>query len=197
MNDLIGSSHMIQGNLTSFIEDRFGCLNSSLALNGGWTQVPSGIYFDSPEFTISSWVYPQSVDLNARVIDFGNGISDNIAFNLLVDKYPTTGLYILSGNTILISAISTQNLKLDEWQFLVATFDGKTSSIYINGTLVVELAMSFSLLNLTRTNCFIGKSNWEGDGFSQSYLDDLRFYNKNLTQTEIVSLMNQNQKSKN
>ena len=43
MLDQIGSSHLMQGNLTNFTMDRFGCSNSALALNGGWTQVPSGV----------------------------------------------------------------------------------------------------------------------------------------------------------
>jgi hypothetical protein len=58
MKDLIGSADMTQGSLTSFTMDRFGNANSALALNGGWTQVPAGVYFDSIEFTISVWVYP-------------------------------------------------------------------------------------------------------------------------------------------
>ncbi len=57
MKDAIGTADMIQGNLTSFIADRYGKVNSALALNGGWAQVPSGIYFDTPEFTIAVWVY--------------------------------------------------------------------------------------------------------------------------------------------
>ena len=61
MLDTIGNSNMIQGDLTSFTLDRFGCPNAALALNGGWTQVPSGIYFNTPEFSISVWVYPQQV----------------------------------------------------------------------------------------------------------------------------------------
>jgi len=44
---------------------------------------------------------------------------------------------------------------------------------------------------LTRSSCFIGKSNWDFHGFSSSYLDDLRFYNRSLTQIEIQQLMNQ------
>ena len=55
MLDEIGLAHMTQGNLTSFTLERFGNANSALALNGGWTQVSSGVYFDSPEFTISTW----------------------------------------------------------------------------------------------------------------------------------------------
>ena len=75
---------MTQGSFTSFISDRFGCTTSALALNGGWTQVPSGIYFNTPEFTISVWVYPHIVSYYARVIYFGNGASlDNIALNFL------------------------------------------------------------------------------------------------------------------
>ena len=45
MNDLIGSAHMIQrSKATLFANDRFGNVNSSINLNGGWTQLPQGIY---------------------------------------------------------------------------------------------------------------------------------------------------------
>jgi hypothetical protein len=56
MKDVIASKDMTQGNATYFTSDRFGNENASLALNGGWTQVPPGIYFDTQEFTISVWV---------------------------------------------------------------------------------------------------------------------------------------------
>ena len=82
MTDYVGSAHMMQGNLTSFTADRFGCSNSALALNGGWTRVPSGIYFNTPEFTISVWVWPQLIGSFARVINFGNGQSDSIIVSL-------------------------------------------------------------------------------------------------------------------
>jgi hypothetical protein len=65
---------MTQGNATYFTLDRFGNQNSALALNGGWTHVPPGIYFDTPEFTISVLVYPQQAGYNSKVIDFGNGL---------------------------------------------------------------------------------------------------------------------------
>ena len=48
MLDQIGLAHMKQGALTSLTLDRFGNPNSALALNGGWTQVPSGVYFNTP-----------------------------------------------------------------------------------------------------------------------------------------------------
>jgi hypothetical protein len=56
MFDDIGDAHMTQGSLTTFSTDRFGNANTALNLNGGWTQVPSGFYFNAPAFTISTWI---------------------------------------------------------------------------------------------------------------------------------------------
>ena len=93
MTDMIGKANMIQGNLTSFTTDRFGNMNSSLALNGGWTQVPSGVYFNTPEFTISAWVYPFKVGSSACLIDFSN-INDMDSVYVCIDsQMPSFGLY--------------------------------------------------------------------------------------------------------
>ena len=84
MSDIIGDKHMTQGVNTSFAQDRFGNLNSALALNGGWAQVPPGVYFESSEFSISVWVYPYLVNSYARAIDFGqlNTMPFNIYLSL-------------------------------------------------------------------------------------------------------------------
>jgi len=188
-----GSSNMVQGALTNFTSDRFGCPNAALAFNSCWTYVPSGIYFDSSEFTISVWIYPQKVDSESRVIDFGNGQSaNNIILSLSAGNSLEPSITILSGSTVISNGISSQTLTLNSWLFLVATFNGTNSRIYLNGILTGQSNQIYSLPTLTRTNCFIGKSNWASNGYSSSYLDDLRFYNKSLTQDEIFKLMNQN-----
>ena len=189
MLDEIGSSHMTQGSLTLFASDRFGNANSSLALNGGWTQVSSGIYFDSPEFTISVWVYPKSVGSYARVLDFGNGSPNN---NIMLPLSEGTTLKpyirIYIGTTGIFKSLSPQSLTLNTWHFIAVTFNGTAASIYLNGTLTAQdiRNQTYLLSSLNRTNCFIGKSNSAKDGYSSSYLDDLRFYNKSLTQTECL-----------
>ena len=192
MLDTIGDSDMIQGNLTSFTSDRFGNVNSALALNGGYTQVPSGIYFDSPEFTISVWVYPKSVGSFARVLDFGNGPGDNnILFSLSDGTTLQHYVSIYLGLSRIFRPVSSQNLTLNTWHFIAVTFNGTAASIYLNGTLTAQdiRNQTYLLSSLNRTNCFIGKSNSAKDGYSSSYLDDLRFYNKSLTQTELIQVM--------
>ena len=195
MSDVIGSSHMIQGSLTNFTMDRFGCSNSALALNGGWTQVPSGIYFDSPEFTISVWVNPYLVGPNARSIDFGKSTSLNIFLSLNNDTHNKPNANIINGSSSGTPIFeSTQLLVTQKWQLLVLTFNGSSLDLYINGSLYSRKKISFGFSRQKPFgNCFIGKSNQASNNYSYSFLDDLRFYNKSLTQDEIVYLLNENQ----
>ena len=199
MLDKIGLAHMTQGLLTSFIADRFGCPHSALALNGGWTEVPPGIYFDTREFTISVWVYPQLVGAWARVIDFGNsaflGSDSNIILSLdsLLNNLPT--LNVVNGLNSIGECRSSKALLNGEWQMLTAAFNGSFESIYINGKLTCSLAVSsYTLPVMTRSYNYIGKSYHTTDGYSWSYIDDLSFYNKSLNEMEIIQLFNQTSK---
>jgi hypothetical protein len=201
MLDQIGTANMTQGENTTFVEDRFCNPNSALALNGGWTQVPPGVYFDTPEFSISVWVYPLNVADWARVIDFGNGgTNDNIILGLsFVSLKPLIPYFaIFNGPATIFIPKSSQSLLLSQWQFLVAAFNGTNARVYLNGELKAD-AYNESLkfqTNVSRSMCFIGKSIKTTIGYSWSYLDELRFYNKSLTQAEIYDLMNQTSLSK-
>ena len=52
--------------------------------------------------------------------------------------------------------------------------------------------VNFSLSKTIRNFNYIGKPYDPSYSYSWSYLDDLRFYNKCLTQSEIIELMIQN-----
>jgi hypothetical protein len=190
MEDRISSAHMTQGDLTVFTHDIYGNQNSALALNGGWIQVPSGIYFNAAEFTISAWILPKDVGYYARLIDFGNGPdNDNIILSISYKEFIQPTLHIFSGSNYLVRATSPTPLVLDKWQFLAATFNGTNSRIYIDGILTVDWYRNYTLPIVERTQCFIGKSNWDNDDFSYSYIDDLRIHNKALNEAEIDQLM--------
>ena len=132
--DSVGNAHMQQGSLTTFVSDRFGCPNSALNLNQGYTLVPPGIYFDTPQFTISVWIYPQLMGWWSRVIDFGDGAPLNSIF-LSQDSNSNQkpALWIYDGSTSRGQVTSSTPLDLSQWHMLTATFDGTLASIYING----------------------------------------------------------------
>jgi hypothetical protein len=196
MNDVIGGADMQQGSGSAsilFVNDRFGNTNAALGLNGGYTQVPMGIYFNYPRFTVSVWLYPQTVGAFARIIDFGNGKSDNIIFTQASGSNMQPYFQVFQGTTWISDTYSSVSLKASQWQFMAATFDGSTWKIYLNGILVGSSSISYSLPTITRVNNYIGKSsNSPPDGYSFSYLDDLRFYNISLSQSQIIDLMMSN-----
>ena len=195
INDEVGSAHISRENISSFASDRFGNGNSALSLNSSWTQVPNGIYFETPEFTISVWVMPQEVGYWARVIDFANGHPlDNIVLSLNTGGgYFQPNFQIYDGNNQVIQLVSTNSpLIMGKWQFLTATFNGTVAKLYIDGQLKAFVAKSLTMRKLVRSQCFIGKSHWSEDGYSMSYLDELRFFNKSLLESEINELMMNN-----
>jgi hypothetical protein len=162
--------------------------------------VPGGIYFNTPEFSISVWIYTMNISYWARIIDFGNGpSSENILLTLSNGYSFQPTFFMFDGSNLICSAESFQVINLDNWQLYTATYDGKNLHIFLNGELKANVYKNYTLKrNLNRSNCYIGKSNWLSDGYSYSYLDDLRFYNKSLSQAEILELLlNQNQTSKN
>ena len=189
MQDVIGSAHMTQGLNTTFTSDRFGKQKSALALNTGYTKVPSGVYFNTPSFTISVWVYPNLIVGNwARVIDFSIGaMTKTIAFAISSSSYLRPALGIWDTSFFKVGDFySTKGLINNQWQFLVTTFNGTLVNVYINGKLTCSGTLTlYALPTVTRTQNWIGKSAWIGDGYSSSFLDDLRFYNISLSQDQI------------
>ena len=195
MTDAIGTAHLSQGSATTFVSDRFGNANAALSLNGGWTYAPSGIYFSS-KFTISAWVYPQLVCSWARVIEF-NDLNSNLII-LTLDKgdlnsFPCFSVYIQG--SIAGQPCSFVQLQPNQWQFLVASYDGSNMMLYINGVITASLSTVFSVASVVEVQNYIGKSSASGDGYSSSYLDDLRFYSIALSQIQINDLMMSNRTS--
>ena len=169
--------------------DRCGRINSALALNGGYLTIPPGVYF-AGDFTVTVWVKgTSSVGNNARIFDFAIGAgSDNIILTVTsgTDRRPFISVRnggtekLINSNTILSST---------QWTFIAATLSGTTLSLYMDGLLVASDTSSPNPRSITRTTNYIGKSNWN-DGYSSSYVDELKFYNKALTVAEILQEMN-------
>jgi len=132
-------------------------------------------------------------------MDFGNGQQED---NIYISLDSGTGGSSTDGRSSFLIWIGTwaqimspwPGMPQNQWQMLTATFNGTTMSLYINGVLVSSGNNPIIMTNLNRTNCYFGKSNSvSNDRYSSSYLDDIRFYSKSLTQEEIIELINQNE----
>jgi hypothetical protein len=157
--------------------------------NANYAQAKNGVYFNGSSFTIQSWVYPIALNNWNRIIDFGNGAGqNNILLSNTYGMSGAPGLYIEGGqfqaNTV---------LTLNAWHFVCATFDLTTriATIYVDGQPSGTRTMS-PPVNVTRTKCYIGKSNWGNppDPNFNGGIGSVQIYNGYLTAAEILSNYN-------
>ncbi|MCI0681621.1 MAG: SBBP repeat-containing protein, partial [Gemmataceae bacterium] len=183
------------------IEGPFAGSDSALSFRGAgdYVELPA-----APEFsdftgglTIEVWAYPTAVYSWQRFIDFGNGpAGDNILFarqgtsnNLAFEVYV--------GGTWSGQAVASNVIELNKWQhFAVVMSPSGAVSLYKDGNLLTLTNGQTSATlgvprNVTRTQNFIGRSNWVVDGYYAGLMDDVRIWNSARTQGQIQAGMNQ------
>jgi fibronectin type 3 domain-containing protein len=77
---------------------------------------------------------------------------------------------------------------VNAWTFVTLTYDGATLRLYVNGTQVATRAVSGAIQSVANP-LWIGGNSPYGEYF-QGLIDEVRVYNRALTQTEIQSDMN-------
>lgn len=186
-----GLNGTLQGGVTPAV-DRFGDANNALSFNGsnGYVNVPAGVYFNGGDFTVSAWVRKSANNNFSRLFDFGNGQANNNV--LLAISSGTSGRPIsqIFQNTTGGAQVSSPVTPLtnNQWELLTYTWSNNAAVLYINGVMMGQGVQS-APLNVVRNICYIGRSNWAGDGYAQGRFDDFRIYNRILTESEINALV--------
>jgi len=172
-------------------EDRFGSPNSAYSFNGNSDYI---LVNDSPsldikgEITLAGWRYITSNSLG-RIIRKVNTWG------------PAVGGYILSSaadyiNSELQLDINTSGViitrkdsifPMNKWGFVAMTYDGKTVSLYYNGSRI-QTAQVTGQINTNDNPVYIGSS--EGVEYFAGKIDDVRIYNRAMNETEIKNLYN-------
>ena len=167
--------------------------------DANYAQCVPNVYFDGNSFTIQSWVYVTAVLNWNRIIDFGNGAGSNNI--LLSNTYGATGkpgIYI-EGSQFQSTYPGSSTVLLNAWHQICATFTRNTSGntnqgvarIYIDGQQYGSGTTSIPV-NITRTLCYIGKSNWGNppDPNMQGGIGAIQIYDGALTDAEMLSNYN-------
>ena len=147
-------------------------------------QAPNGVYFNG-DFTINTWIKISAYNNWQRIIDFGNGAGNNSV--LLASTYGTTGYpgFYCTGSQFQ----STQQLSYNTWYNVSATMSGTTGTIYVNGVARGTATMTVAT-NVTRQYCYIGRSEWAGDGMFQGSIGAVLIYTRALSATEMLANFN-------
>lgn len=191
-NDMSGNLHNATPTGVTPALDRFGNAGMcyEFAGTGTYIQCPPAVYFNG-DYTISGWVNITNAESWSRLIDFGNGPSNN---NVLVS--------LNAGGSGMINASvynggsgsgfsSIDPLMLNQWVQITVTNVGNTVLLYVNGVPVYQNTGGMYVPNnVTRNNNYIGLSNWGSDGGVYGRMDDIRIYGRGLSIAEVAQLYN-------
>ena len=75
-----------------------------------------------------------------------------------------------------------------QWSHLAVVFNGSQVQFYMNGALASTAALAASIRHAA-TRCYLG-ADVSADQFFSGSLDDVRLYNRALTQAEVQTDMN-------
>lgn len=168
-------------------EGAFG--SGALSFDGGndWVTVPDSASLDlTAGMTLEAWVRPTNIRGYTTVI-LKEGPS-NLAYALYasdgVSRPPATWLNTPQGD---YSAVAPNNLVLNTWTHLAATYDGSVVSLYVNGVLVNSDNTAGPITATTGALRIGGNSIW-GEYFA-GLVDEVRIYNRALNTGEILANM--------
>ena len=145
-------------------------------------------------FTLELWINLQA----NGVVDASPGLGTPL-FSAVATSHPNWWNFRLDGNypTLNIEAAKAQStvpLPLGSWTHVAATRDMNTHNvlIYVNGVLLGQATDGFGTLN-NQPYIWIGRSNWGAyitdERWLSAYVDECRFWNRALSQSEIQSNM--------
>ena len=179
---------MIMGT-SSFTNDRNNRVASALDLNVGYVQAPEGVYF-SGDFSITVWImYTNLNSSSARILDFSSAGN----YRVILGIFETSGCIeftIFNANKRIVNK-ATESLRINQLYFLGVVLKDSTAAIYYNGTLK-HAGNSYQAGNIPSSDNYIGRSLFNSVRNTNGIIDELKIFNRALTQSDILEEMEAN-----
>jgi len=152
----------------------------------GYVELPN-LVTDTDDLTFAAWVYWKGGAPWQRVLDAGSGL----ARHMFLTPSQHTGVlqFTIHGDGGDQSLLADAPLPVNAWTHVAVTLQGDTGRLYVNGQLVASGDhMKLNPSGLLTTEAYLGKSRFAADPYFNGSLDEVRIYNKALTESEIKKL---------
>jgi arabinan endo-1,5-alpha-L-arabinosidase len=152
-----------------------------------YVDLPDG-FADFDGLTVAVWAYPTAATSNSRFIDLGNGQANN---NILLGRSSSTNSLIFEvyyGTVRIGYLLASGAIELNKWQHFAATVDESGYSVLYKNGQPIQTGSTTPPWNVTRTNNYIGRSNWASYAYCQGRLDDIRLYDKALSANDVNNI---------
>ncbi len=167
--------------------DRLGNSNSAYTFDGtdDYIEAQDSATLDlTTDMTLAAWIYPTETKTQV-IIRKSSSITPPPPYGLALSETGDT-IFNLSP-TGQFTQLRKTGYELNKWSFIVGTYDGTTMKLYVNGNLEETLSTSGSL-NQNDGPLLIGtRLHLPADTF-KGKLDDIRIYNRALSESEIEAL---------
>jgi hypothetical protein len=194
VSDQTGKGHT--GTLTNATWSTAGKYGNALSFNGtnAWVTIADAADLDlTTGMTVEAWVQPtvNASKWSVAVIkeqpsDPANDLSYALYAANGASNPPSVHGLFGSGGGADKSAVGTSTLPINTWTHLAGTYDGTALRLYVNGVLAATLAQAGSLTTTTGALRIGGDASNE---FFTGLIDEVRVYNRALSQTEIQTDM--------
>lgn len=184
-------NHGINSGAT-FTTDRFGKEGGAMSFDGTkYIKINhNNILKPSDSITISSWVYIPQLDGQHRwIVRTGWGGAPYFFGKNIYDKF----VLVINDQSVMYNSTTAPSANVG-WNYVAGTYDGSNVKVYLNG--VLQWTYSYtSTINTNTLPIFIGGGDTNNDGIADAQMfngiiDELRVYNRALSESEIQSLYN-------
>ncbi len=197
--DLVGG-HNATWHTTQVVDGKIGKGQNIWASNS-WLSVDDTTAFSQDYMTVAGWIKPTRfmADDFASIFNYRPS-SNNAGMTLEYAGYAGLAngqlqcqLNINNPNTptrvALVSSVD-QKITLNTWNHVACSYDGTTAKLYINGTLVQSFAVNGTMHRLdSGMNLWIGRNLISNEAI-YGHVDEMGYWGRALTQTEINELYN-------
>jgi hypothetical protein len=175
--------------LPKLVADRYNAPNNAYDFqNGSNIEIPYTIDLNPKEFTISMWV--KRHETNPENYMFSLNTYNGFKFQLqggnflFLTIHADDGYHDVDSNPGVVPA--------DAWTFIAVSYVNGTMKFYVNDKLVKTAAITGTPITLpSPVNLVIGQSlpkSMKGTSYFKGTLDDIRFYNRALEDSEVFSI---------
>lgn len=182
--DASGNGNDCQNFGATLTSDRFGQNNSAYYFDGSTylqCAVPGGFPLGNAPRSISGWLYRESESIDQGILQYGTASNTRMC-GLILSLNSPDRLYFYGHNQ---DHASNSVLPMNSWTHFVMTYNGTTVELFLNGN--PDGSRSRSLGTVMSGEGFtIGVRPWAY--YWTGKLDDIRVYNRVLTQQEIDQL---------
>ena len=157
--------------------------NQYAGLTNGFANFTSGV-------TIFTIVNMGNATFYERIVDFGSGTPNNNIIFYRIDTLTTLGFYVANGSSATVDYQVSNGIVNNQIACYAVTANGTNVTMYRNGSQIATVAETDLPPNVTRTNCYIGRSNWAGDPYYEGTMSVIMIYNRGLRAEEIAQNYN-------